>query len=64
MVDVVTVFYLQDFHSIGPPNRQKINPSEYFLSWLSAKLASDAAVKTWLSKVAWPPKQIARFRVL
>jgi hypothetical protein len=45
VVDVVTVFCFRDFHSIGPPNRQKINPSELFLSGLSAKLASDEAVK-------------------
>jgi hypothetical protein len=45
VVDVVTVFYLRDFHSIGPPNRQKINPLELFLSGLSAKLASNEVVK-------------------
>jgi hypothetical protein len=45
VVDVVIVFCLRDFYLIGPPNRQKMNPSELFRLWLSAKLASKAVVK-------------------
>jgi hypothetical protein len=45
IVDVVIVFCLRDFYSIGLLNRQKINPLELFQSGLLAKLVSKAVVK-------------------
>jgi hypothetical protein len=45
VVDVVIVFCLRDFYSIGLLNKQKMNPLELFRLGLSAKLVSEAAVK-------------------
>lgn len=48
VVDVVTIRCFLADQSIGPPKRVKMKPWELFRPMLSAKLASDAARKTYL----------------